>query len=202
MIPSPRAIGIVVVGVLAAGFVGLMAFALLNKAPVTGRSGATRVQKPAPEFTLPLFDGGQLVLAEHLGRPVVINFWASWCAPCRDEAPLLERTWRSYRDRGVQYIGVAIQETEEGGRAYLKEFGITYPNVLDRDGKVTVDYGVIGLPVTFFVNRDGIVERRWVGAVREGTLVAWLDEMVAGLAPSGDAEVEDLDSFRELDRDR
>ena len=67
---------------------------------------------------------------------------------------------------------------------------------------MTVDYGVIGLAVTFFVNRDGIVERRWVGAVREGTLVAWLDEMVAGLAPSGEAEVEDLDSFRELDRDR
>ena len=80
---------------------------------------------------------------------MVINFWASWCPPCREETPLLERTWRSYKYQDVLFVGVNIQDTEEDARVYLEEFDITYPNGLDRHGKVTVDYGIIGLPVTF-----------------------------------------------------
>ena len=199
---SSRAVGIGAIGLAIVGFLGLMAFGLLNKAPVTGRSGFTRVQKPAPDFTLPLLDGGALTLSQYLGQPLVINFWASWCPPCRQEAPALERTWRAYKDRGVVFVGVDIQDTKEDARVYLREYDVTYPNVLDGDGKVTVDYGVIGLPITFFVSRDGIVERRWVGAVKERQLVAWVDELLAGVQPSRDEQGENPSEFFRFDQEQ
>ena len=82
----------------------------------------------------------------------------------------------------------------------MEEFDITYPNGLDAEGTITVDYGVIGLPATFFVNRDGTVERRWVGAIDEARLVTWLDELVAGVALSGHEEGKNLEGFFKLDQ--
>ena len=196
---SPKIAGFVALSLVIAGLLALMAVGLVNRAPVTGKSGFTRVGKSAPDFTIPLLSGAELALSQYRGQPIVINFWASWCSPCLDEAPLLERTWRAYRDRGVMFVGVDIQDAEEDARAYLDAFDITYPNGVDRDGKVTVDYGVIGLPVTFFVNGDGVVERRWVGAIRESQLLAWVEELAAGVAPSGEAEGENLERFFELD---
>ena len=197
-----RAGGAGVAALLVSGFVALMAWGLLNRAPVTGLSGVTRIQKPAPEFTLPLLGGGELSLSELRGRPLVINFWASWCLPCREEALVLERTWRAYRDRDAVFIGVDIQDSEVAARAHLREFDVTYPNGLDRDGTITVDYGVIGLPVTFFVNRERTVERRWVGAIDEARLLLWLDGLVSGLAPSGETEGANPDEFFKLRQDR
>jgi cytochrome c biogenesis protein CcmG/thiol:disulfide interchange protein DsbE len=196
---SPKTLGLAVGAVAIIGFVVLMAIGLLNKAPVTGRSGYTRVNKPAPDFSLPLLDGIELRLSDHLGHPVVINFWASWCLPCREESPALQRTWRSYESKDVLLVGVNIQDTESDARAYIEEFGLTFPNGMDRDGKITIEYGVIGLPVTFFLDGDGIVRRRWVGAISEAQLTAWVDELVAGLAPAGAAEGENLQGYSELD---
>ncbi len=184
---------IVVIGLLV-----LLGIGLTNITPVTGRSGFTRIGKPAPEFKLSLFQGGEVDLASYRGRPIVINFWASWCVPCRQEAPILERLWRSYREKGVQFIGVDIQDSEADSLRYLREFDITYPNGLDADGRITVDYGVIGIPVTFFINREGIVERRWVGAVSEARMTEWVQELVAGQAPTGEVEAENLEGFRTL----
>jgi cytochrome c biogenesis protein CcmG/thiol:disulfide interchange protein DsbE len=195
---SRKIAGLAVFALAVTGFMAMMAWALLNQSPVTGKSGSTRLDKPAPEFTLPLFEGGELTLSEQSGRPVVINFWASWCAPCRVEARRLEEAWRSYRDRNVLLVGIQTQDTEADGRAYLSEFGVTYPNVIDGDGKVSVDYGVIGLPVTFFVDRDGIVVHRWVGAIDEARLTGWIDEMVSGATPSGEAEGKNPDGFFEF----
>ena len=177
-----------------------MGWALANREPVTAQSGFTRVSKPAPDFALPLFDGGQLALSQNRGKPAVINFWASWCPPCRDEAPLLEQAWRAYQGDGVLFVGVDIQDSEAEAVSYLREFDITYPNGPDRDGRITVDYGVIGLPVTFFVNREGMVERRWVGAIPKDRLESWLAELAAGAPPSGDAEGETRERFFELER--
>jgi cytochrome c biogenesis protein CcmG/thiol:disulfide interchange protein DsbE len=184
------------VGVVA--FVALMSWALSNRSPVTGLSGVTRVEKPAPEFTLDLMDGGQVVMSQLSGRPVVLNFWASWCTPCRDEAAGLERTWRAYKDRRVVFVGIDIQDSEADARFYLEEFDVTYPNGRDVDGKVTVEYGVVGLPVTFFVNMDGVIERRWVGAIPESRLLDWTESLAQGLPLSDNDEAPDPERFRQL----
>ena len=96
--------------VVVVALIALMSWALSNRTSVTGLSGVTRVTKPAPDFTLDLMDGGQLLMSELSGSPVVINFWASWCTPCRDEATGLERTWRDYEERGVVFVGIDIQD--------------------------------------------------------------------------------------------
>ena len=199
MISTRRSLGIILLGAAIAGLIGLLALGLANKAPVTGKSGYTRVGKPAPDFSLPLLAGGEFVLSEHAGRPVVINFWASWCAPCVEEAPVLERGWQSYRDLGVAFVGVDVQDTEEDARAFVSRFGATYTNGRDENGKITIDYGVVGLPVTFFVGKDGVVQRRWVGAIKQSELTAAVDELVAGVRPSGQVEGENPEDYFELD---
>lgn len=186
----------VAVGVVA--LVALMSWALSNRTSVTGLSGITRVDKPAPEFTLDLMDGGQVTMSQLSGRPVVLNFWASWCAPCRDEAAGLERTWRAYEERGVAFVGIDIQDSEAEARIYLDEFDVTYPNGRDVDGKITVEYGVVGLPVTFFVSKDGLIERRWVGAVPESRLLDWTESLAQGLPLSDNYEEPDPEQFRQL----
>ncbi len=192
------AIGFVALIIVVIGHLVLLGIGLANRAPATGRSGFTRIGKPAPEFKLSLFQGGEVDLAEYRGKPIVINFWASWCVPCRQEAPILEGLWRSYREMDVQFIGVDIQDSEADSLRYLREFGITYPNGLDADGRITVDYGVIGIPVTFFINRQGVVERRWVGAVSETRMTQWVRELAGGEAPIGEVEAENLEGFRTL----
>ena len=191
---------IAAIAVIIAGFLALLALGLVNREPATGRSGITRVEKPAMDFTLPLFGGGEFALREHRGQPVVINFWASWCPPCRQEAHGLERAWRSHASEGVVFVGVDIQDSEGDARAYIQEFGITYPNGPDTDGQIAVDYGVIGIPVTFLVNKEGTVEQRWVGALDETQLAAWIDELAAGMTLSGEAEGENPQDFFKLDR--
>ena len=184
--------------VVVVAFLALMAWGLLNNESVTSRSGILRVGKPAPDFTLPLLDGGELALSQYQGRPVVINFWASWCPPCRQEAVALEAAWRAHAGTGVQFIGVDLQDREADARAYIRDFGVTYPNGTDIGGKISVDYGVIGLPVTFFVSREGVVERRFVGAISRAKLEEWIGELETGVAPSDDAESENLDDFFEF----
>ena len=191
------AAALVVIGVLA--LTALLALGLTNRSSPTGRSGATRIHKPAPPINISLYNGGGISPERYAGKPVVVNFWASWCGPCRQEAPLFERLWREYGERGVVFIGVNIQDAHADARAYLSEFGITYPNGYDEGGRISVDYGVIGIPVTFFINREGIVERRWVGAVREAKLRLWIDELARGAAPSADdAESANTDEYRPL----
>ncbi|MGH2753300.1 MAG: redoxin domain-containing protein [Actinomycetota bacterium] len=143
----------------ALGFMGLLSLAVF-------RSGSqAEAGRPAPRFELPLLDGSGVLSDEDLkGHPVVINFWASWCIPCREEAPLFERAWKAYRDEGVMFLGVNIKDAESDARAFVREFGITYPVVRDLDQTLTRDFGVKGLPETFFV------DHRWsfIGAISGG----------------------------------
>ena len=188
----------VVFAVLVLAFFAVLAFGLANRSSATGRSGITRIGKPAPQFAMQLLGGGEFQLSDHEGRPLVINFWASWCPPCRQESPAFERQWRRYRDTGIQFVGVDIQDDVSDAEAYVREFGLTFPNGLDPDGKITIDYGVIGLPVTFFVGSSGIVEGRWVGAIPEEKLEEWVNTLVAASAPSGEAEGRTEGAFQQL----
>jgi len=166
--------GLVIMGLagLIAGFIALMAAGLIGKTSTTGKSGEALVGKQSPSFEgLDIGTGRVVSLADYEGMPIMINFWASWCPPCRSEAPGLERIWRENIDTGLVLLGVNVQDDEKDALKYLKDFGITFPNILDHGGQITIDYGVTGLPVTFFVNRDGRVLGRWVGAISESGLV-------------------------------
>ena len=173
-----RGLAFAIAGLIALGFVVLLGWSLLNKEPITGLSGITMVNRPAPDFTLTTFEGNKISLGDLKGKPVVINFWASWCPPCRIEAPLLERTWRTFKNHGVVFIGVDIQDELEDALAYLREFNVIYPNGPDPTGEISIDYGVSGLPVTFFVSKQGEITRRWVGAIEKRVLIDSIEEIL------------------------
>lgn len=120
----------------------------------------------APDFTLTTFDGETIRLSDLRGQVVVVNFWASWCPPCREEAPYLERTWRKYRDKGVMFIGVDYLDTERKARAYLNEFDITYPNGPDIGTRIADAYRIKGVPETFFVDKQGNLRGVKIGPLR------------------------------------
>ena len=126
------------------------------------------VGRPAAPFVLRTFDGRDVSLERLRGRVVVLNFWASWCYPaCYEEAPALERSWRAYRDREVSVVGVAIQDQPDAARKFIADFSLSFPNAPDPDGKVSVDYGVYGVPETFFIDRAGRIRRKQTGAVSD-----------------------------------
>lgn len=139
------------------------------------------IARPATPFTLTLFDGTVLRLEDLRGKVIFLNFWASWCPPCRAEARPLEAAWQTYRDQGVVFVGVNIQDQEEAARAFLEEFGITYPNGMDPGGKIAIDYGVWGLPETFFIDPEGRITYKHVGALGWPTITAKLDEALRGV---------------------
>ena len=144
--------GMALVLVTVLAFLAVLIYGQVRKGVSQPKSG------PAPEFTLTLFDGGQISLAELRGRPVVLNFWASWCDPCKDEAPLLEAAWRKYKDQGLMVIGVDYLDQEPAARAYLQEFQITYPNGPDLGSKIARRYFIRGVPETFFIGPDGQIK--------------------------------------------
>lgn len=120
---------------------------------------------PAPDFKITSFEGQTLKLSDLKGKVVVINFWASWCPPCRDEAPFLEKTWRQYKDRGVVFIGVDYVDTDSAALAYLKEFGVTYFNGTDLRSEISQKYRIKGVPETYFVGKDGNLAGNSLGPI-------------------------------------
>lgn len=144
---------------------------------------AAPVQAPmiAPDFRLSMLDGGSFSLAQHRGQPVIVNFWASWCAPCRAEMPELVRVYELYREHGLIVVGVNVttQDSVDNARRFVEEFRVTYPVVLDEIGTVSSDmYGVIGLPTSFFVNVDGNIQRTVMGEMTSEALNAYVREIV------------------------
>jgi cytochrome c biogenesis protein CcmG, thiol:disulfide interchange protein DsbE len=121
----------------------------------------------APAFTLDRLDReGQLSVADLKGKAVVVNFWASWCVPCRDEAPVLQTTYERYRDQGLVVLGIDVNDFHQDARRFMKRYGLTYPVVYDGKGSTVGKWGVRGFPETFFVDRAGkLVGERIEGAV-------------------------------------
>jgi peroxiredoxin len=142
-----------------------------------------------PQFSGSTLDARQLSMTEYRGTVIVLNFWASWCLECRAEMPVLERLQREFSSRGLAIIGVNARENKEAVRRYAKELGVTFPLVLDPDGKINALYGVVGLPTTFVVGRDGravafaIGPRQWESAPARALIEALLAEPVRGPAP-------------------
>lgn len=143
---------------LVAGLLVLLALRVIDKNEALGiRAALERGETPAaPAFTLPRLDqDGTLSLASLRGKAVVLNFWASWCIPCREEAPRLVAAWEKWRTRDVVIVGIDAQDFKSDAREFMKRYGITYPIVHDGPGSTLGRYGITGFPETFFVNRDG-----------------------------------------------
>lgn len=135
---------------------------------------AAFLNQPAPEFDLVSIDGRRLASAELRGRPVVINFWASWCSECKREHPVLMEGHRRFGDE-VAFVGVLYQDRVEDARAYLATNGDSgYPNLIDPDGRLALEFGVTGVPETFFIDRDGVVRYKQWGALTADVLDAQL----------------------------
>ena len=138
------------------------------------------LDRPAASFVLTSYAGDPMSLEAHRGRVVVVNFWASWCQPaCYEEAPVLERGWRAYRDRGVVVLGVDIQDKAEAAKKFIADFSLSFPNALDSAGKVSVDYGVYGVPETFFIDRRGRIRAKHVGAVTDEAFRGQVERLLA-----------------------
>ncbi len=153
-----------------AAVLGLLAFVTVrSNRPASLSVALARGQTPeAPPFVLSRLDAeGTLDLASLRGKTVVVNFWASWCIPCRDEAQALEATWQRYRDRGVVVVGVDVQDLTHEALRFLRETKTTYPQVRDKDNTVYRAYGLTGVPETFFVDRAGRIVRKFPGAVTD-----------------------------------
>ncbi len=118
----------------------------------------------AADFTLSTIDGSKKVsLSDFRGKPVVLNFWASWCGPCKEEIPLFEKTWQEYEAKGVVFIGVDVMDDKKNAEKFVESEGVTYLNLHDPSGDASSKYGVVALPATFFINRDGQIIRQNYG---------------------------------------
>ena len=134
---------------------------------------------PAPEFSLPPLDGqAPISLGSYAPKVVVLNFWASWCLPCRQEAPALQAAWVAYRQRGVQFLGVDERDDRAAGRAFQDEFRVTYPTAFDPAGELADDYGLLGLPSTFLIDSSGQIVYRFTGYLDGRVLRSALDRML------------------------
>jgi len=155
-----------------AGLLGLLVWRL------THQSHPPRLGAPAPSFSLRRIDGaGTLDLASLHGKAVVLNFWASWCVPCKGEAAMLEQAWKQYRSQGVVFLGVDYHDVTSDARTFLTHHGITYPTVQDGSGAVGDRYGLTGVPETYFIDRNG----RLVGAHVVGTITNQVSSFHKGI---------------------
>ena len=174
---------------LLGGFVALLVYGLTTKAANTTVDDALARKQAieAPPFDLEVLTlgaapkpvalkleraarDGRLSLSELREQPLVVNFWASWCPPCRQEAPLLEKTWRQSAPSGVLFVGIDIQDIRGDAREFIDEFDLSYPNIREPGKEIARSYGTTGLPETFFVSSRGLIVGHVIGAVTEQQL--------------------------------
>jgi len=162
------------------GLLALVGWGLINNTKPRPEAGQV-----APDFELTFYDGyeweslSQTSLADMRGNIVVLNFWASWCTPCRLEADLLENAWQKYRDQGVIFLGVAYADAEPKSLAFLEEFSISYPNAPDLRSAISADYEITGVPETFFIDREGNIAYVQIVPLDQGTLEGTIDQLLS-----------------------
>ena len=137
----------------------------------------------APEITLTGYDGREFKLSELRGQVVIVNFWASWCPPCREEAAYLEQTWRKYEGKGVVFVGVDWVDTEKEALAYIDEFDITYINGPDVGTRAAQAYNIQGVPETFYVAKNGELRGVHIGPLKSPQLDEKIEELLAEQYP-------------------
>lgn len=145
-----------------------------------GRSdaqGGPLVGKPAPNFTLQTLDGGTLSLASLKGRPVVLNYWASWCIPCREEAPLLRDLAERQSPGGLAVVGVVYADKVDKARAFRDEYALAFPSLMDVNLKTAINYGVGAVPETFFIDKAGVVRGYDKGGLTNDSLTEGLSSI-------------------------
>lgn len=164
--------GLILIGVGAALFA-----ASRNPSPPPPTPPAAFTPIPAIDFTLKLFSGQTITLKDFQGKtPVVINFWASWCQPCRDEAPVLAKVSKIYGN-DVEFIGIVTNDTQDKAQAFMNEFGITYDNGIDAEN-IGTKYGITGIPETFWIDKQGILIDHWIGAIDEANLTLRTQKLI------------------------
>ncbi len=157
----------------------VVALALLGLALVLARSSAAQPQSgSAADFTLSTYDGQSISLSQLRGQVVVVNFWASWCDHCVEEAAVFEQGWQAYRNQHVSFIGVWCDDTDAAARKFIEAYGITYPNGADVDGRISDAYLVQGLPQTFFIDRQGKIAFVAMGPLSYQQLSAEIEKLL------------------------
>ncbi len=182
-----RTLIIVAVSVPVLAFLAILAWASATSGPARGGlavndqivelSAGGEVAAP---FTMSLVGGGEFSSEELQGRVVMLDFWASWCPPCRDEAPALGQVYREYRDRGVEFVGINLWDNTGDAELFLQQQGHEYPNGFDDGGKIAISYGVRGIPEKFFLSAEGRIVRKFSGPVGADRLRQILDSLLEG----------------------
>ena len=135
-------------------------------------------KEPAPDFTLALLDGKKFHLGDHKGKPVMINFFASWCLPCREEMPVIEKIVQEYGPRGVVFLGVAVDDTEKKMQDFVARYGVTFPVGLDKTSEIQKAFGLYGIPTTYFIDKQGVINYFHSGTVTEELLQHELNKLL------------------------
>ncbi len=189
------------------GFLALLAWASLKSGGNPGGLGVNNEfgqvdisAKPAAEFTLnlnsvtlstgTLDSGTELSLSDLRGKVVLVDFWASWCTPCRQEAPVLSQVYLEYAGQPVEFVGVNIWDRNQDALDFLEAFETTYPNGMDEAGSIAIDYGVRGIPEKLFIDQQGVVRQKFVGPMQADALRAIIDGLLgADPAPAEDDNI-------------
>ena len=182
-----RTLVILAVAVPVLAFLAILAWASATSGPARGGLAVnertielTADGEVAPSFRVSLISGGEIGSADLRGKVVMLDFWASWCPPCRDEAPTLAQVYGEYRDRGVEFVGINLWDNAGDAQVFLQQQVHEYPNGVDDGGKIAISYGVRGIPEKFFIDADGRIVRKFSGPVGLERLREILDSMLDG----------------------